>query len=194
MSMKALLLDGAREGDGPALAALREIVVRELEDRGWQVQAMRLREMDIAPCLGCFGCWTKTPGSCLQDDAGCEVLRATARSELVIYLTPVVFGGYSPELKKALDRSVAFLLPFFKKIHGETHHELRYGHGFRLVAVGVLGEANEEAEQLFLTLARRNALNVHPPAYAAGVVLSGQGAEEMREKVRGLLARAEVAG
>ena len=35
------------------------------------VVSFDLSHMKIAPCVGCFGCWTRTPGKCvIRDDAG----------------------------------------------------------------------------------------------------------------------------
>ena len=82
--------------------------------------------MEIRPCIGCFGCWVQTPGECLIDDAARQIAPAIIGSDLVIYLTPVTFGGYSSELKKALDRCICLILPFFTKIDGEMHHKPRY--------------------------------------------------------------------
>jgi multimeric flavodoxin WrbA len=45
-----------------------------------------------------------TPGECVIKDAGCDVARDVSHSDLVILLTPMSFGGYSSELKKAVDR------------------------------------------------------------------------------------------
>ena len=42
-----------------------------------------------------------------------QILRATAASDRVIWLTPITFGGYAPELKKALDRIIPDPAAFF---------------------------------------------------------------------------------
>jgi hypothetical protein len=114
------------------------------------------------------------------------------QSDLTIYLTAVTFGGYSSELKKAVDRIICLLSPFFMRINGEVHHRPRYERYPRLVGVGVLSCPDEESERLFTTLVERNAINLHSPAHGAGVVLTDQGAEQMRERVRTILSKAGV--
>ena len=102
--MKAVILDGTRDGREVESAA-REMLLSEVESRASEVTTFPLREMDIRHCLGCFGCWIKTPGECVIDDDAREIARAVSQSDLVVYLTPVTFGGYSSELKKTLDRN-----------------------------------------------------------------------------------------
>lgn len=192
--MKAAILDGSRSGE--PLSVTRQIIVDELTRLGWQVESFPLCEMKIRHCVGCFGCWAQTPGECLFTDAAREVTAAIIRSDLVVYLTPVTFGGYSSELKKVLDRSICLISPFFTKIQGEVHHKPRYDRYPRLLGVGVSARRgrDEESERIFETLVSRNALNMHAPAHAAGVVPGEGDPETTRTTVRALLHAVEVVG
>ena len=49
------------------------------------------------------------------------ISKKVAKADLKVFLTPIVFGGYSSELKKAVDRQLGVLLPFCNKIQGEVH-------------------------------------------------------------------------
>lgn len=75
---------------------------------GWEVEPFILHDMEIHH-WGCFGCWVQTPGVCVIDDAGRDVARAVIQSDLAVFLIPVTFGGYSSELKKAVDRLICLL-------------------------------------------------------------------------------------
>lgn len=189
--MKAVILDGALNGDS-RLSPVREVLVDELAALGWQVEPFALRELDIRHCAGCFGCWVQTPGVCLIDDAARDIARSVIRSELVVYLTPVTFGGYSSELKKVLDRLICLVLPFFTKIDGEVHHQPRYDSYPRLLGLGLLSRPDDEAARIFATLVARNAINLHAPVHAAGVVDERQGAAELRREIQELLKAVEV--
>jgi multimeric flavodoxin WrbA len=171
--MKATLLNGALPGDGyidAVAAALQDM----LQSQGWAVTPWTLRDDKSAYCLGCFECWTKTPGLCRIDDAGRDIARSVIRSDLVIYLTPVTFGGYSSELKKAVDRIICLISPFFKKIDGEVHHQARYDRYPALLGMGVLQAPHSAQEQIFHTLIGRNAINMHAPAHRSAVVYRSQ--------------------
>ncbi|HUU05985.1 MAG TPA: flavodoxin family protein, partial [Patescibacteria group bacterium] len=149
--MKAVFLKGSPAAGRDLLCnrAAAAIMVK-MKPLDWEVKAFALAGMNIKPCRGCFSCWVKTPGRCIIDDDDQEaILRATAASDLVIWLTPITFGGYSPELKKALDRIIPILLPFFIKIRGETHHPLRYPQQRRLLVIGTQRQDDADSENIF---------------------------------------------
>lgn len=184
--MKALIFDGSREGETP-LDPIRIAVEKEISDAGWEVETLPLRDMDVAPCTGCFKCWTKTPGICVIDDAGREVTRKLVRSDLLVILTPVTFGGYSSEVKKALDRSLGWMLPYFTKTKGHIHHKARYKRYPDLLAIGTVPQHDEEVETLFRDLVDRNATNAHSPNHGAGVIEERADPESVRDSVHDML-------
>jgi hypothetical protein len=166
--MKALILNGGAETDQD-IEAVHQVACHELGRAGWAVQKFILRNAAIADCLGCFGCWVKTPGTCVLPDAGREVAAAMIRSDLVVLLTPVTFGGYSSLLKKAMDRIIPLLSPFFVSISGEVHHKPRYDRYPDLFGVGLLGQEDNDSRAVFSRLIERNALNFHCRGYSLAI-------------------------
>lgn len=171
--MKATILNGALPGDAfvdATGAALHEA----LRAKGWGVTSWTLRDETIAYCLGCFECWTKTPGLCRIADTGQGVAASIIGADLTIYLTAITFGGYSSMLKKAVDRSICLVSPFFTRIDGEVHHKPRYERYPALLGVGVLPAPHPAQEQLFATLIGRNAINLHAPQQGSAVIYRNQ--------------------
>ena len=189
--MNATILNGALAGDR-AVDAVNDILKSALTAQGWQVRSWPLREEKIAFCLGCFECWVKSPGLCRIDDVGRDVAESVIASDLAIYLTPITFGGYSSELKKAVDRSICLISPFFQRIDGEVHHHARYGHFPRLLGVGLLPAPDAEQEEIFRTLLSRNAINMHAPAQHALVLYNGQSPDEISALLQPALFEGEV--
>lgn len=189
--MKALILNGSTQED-KTLLDVQEVISDELKLKGWHVDAFMLHKTKIAGCLGCFGCWVKTPGICVINDAGREVARSVVQSAMMIFLTPVTFGGYSSELKKAVDRLIPIVSPFFVRIGGEVHHKPRYERYPMLVGLGVLPNKDEESERIFKTLISRNAINMHSPAHAVAVVSESDGFDEMRKEIHELFSKRMV--
>lgn len=178
--MKVLLLNGSRAAQHhPTIELISQICRQELRKNDHTCEEIRLSEKKIAPCIGCFGCWVKTPGICLLPDEGREIAASVINSDLLINLTPITFGGYSSELKKAVDRLIPLLSPFFMKIKGEVHHQTRYRSYPKLLNIGVLPEANTKMAELFRTLGKRNAINLHSPLYRCGIYLNTQEPEEI---------------
>ncbi len=159
--MKALVLDGSREGDSLTPVAVVGMT-SALAERMDSVELVKPGELAIAPCAGCFGCWTRTPGECVIQDDARDVVGSYVGSDLVVYVTPVTFGGYSSQLKKLLDRVILSMLdPRFTVVGGEVHHRLRYRRYPMTVGFGTLPSPDPEAERLFARLVARNGINAH---------------------------------
>ncbi len=156
------------------------------------VSVFKLREASVANCLGCFGCWIKTPGECIINDDAKEIAKKLAIADLKVFVSPVVFGGYSYELKKTVDRQICLILPFFTKINDEVHHERRYEHNGNLVGIGVLPEPEAESEEIFKTLLSRNAINMHAPAHASKIVYHTDNEEAITQKIRAALSEVQT--
>lgn len=188
--MKALILDGSREGDPLTPVAVLG-VASALAGRVDDVEQVHLRELAIAPCAGCFGCWTRTPGECVVEDGARDVLRSYVGSDVVVYVTPVTFGGYSSQLKKMLDRFIPVLDPRFTTVGGEVHHLLRYRRYPKTIGLGTLTSPDPEAERVFAGLVARNGRNIHQTVES--VVLVGVADPELaRRSAENLLDRAGV--
>jgi multimeric flavodoxin WrbA len=171
--MKALILDGSTKDD-----KILEMVSEKLESRlaakNWDVKTFVLRDMSIAPCLGCFGCWIKTPGICVIDDGGRNVARTASESDLWIFLTRVTFGGYSSHLKKAIDRLPPLFIPIFEVSKTDVHHKWRLKKRAKLAVIGCMDEADSGAEDIFTDLTKRNSFNFHSLKHACAILHRSQ--------------------
>lgn len=188
--MKALILDGSLKSD-ELTGKIAGIIIDKLKSRGWTFDSFILRDAEIARCNGCFGCWIKTPGICVTNDTGRDIARLLAQSNLAFFLSPVTFGGYSSQLKKALDRCICNILPFFKIIDNETHHFSRYDKNPSMVVIGNNTEGDDQTEEFFRTLSCRNALNFLPPYHATMVFKDASNFEVTEEEINGHILRVE---
>ena len=177
--MKAILLDGSGAIDSTG-ERIRAALAAELQTQGWDVEHIALRDKKIGNCAGDFFCWVRSPGVCNVDDDNRPIAAALAASDLMVYLTPVTFGGYSSGLKRMVDHQIQNVLPFFAKIEGETHHHKRYQKNPDLLAVGWLDAPDAQAEAVFRQLVQRNAINFHSEKFASGVAVASQPDGELR--------------
>jgi multimeric flavodoxin WrbA len=180
--MRALVLNGALTGDD-GLEPIERAVGAALAARGWSVERIQLCNVFITHCKGCFDCWVKTPGLCATKDGAGAVTRELIRSDLLVLLTPITFGGYSSEIKKALDRSIGILSPFFARLDGEVHHKARYARYPALMAIGVSTDRDPEEAEIFAALAARNALNFRAPTHGVCIVSRDDSADQVRSAI-----------
>lgn len=119
----------------------------------------------VKPCVGCFGCWVKTPGRCVISDDDSLFAESMAHHEKVIIISRLVFGGLSPNVKAVLDRSIGYILPYFRIVDGEMHHVQRYPKKLTLSYM-FYGENLPENEKTTAgKLAKGNALNLGADDY-----------------------------
>ncbi|MBD3193712.1 MAG: flavodoxin family protein [Candidatus Lokiarchaeota archaeon] len=186
MKMKALILNGLNSSNGKD-QEINDDTIEILKKSDFSIHSVFLKEKLIAPCQGCFDCWVKTPGICRIDDFGREVCKLIVSYDLVVHITPVTFGGYSYNLKKAIDRTIPNLLPFFKTINGEIHHKQRYKKRASLLVIGITEEINENEVKIFQELTYRNSLNMAPMAYQCLIYTRGGVFSDLDSEVHKLL-------
>lgn len=153
-----IISDGEYETE--ALLRLDTMVRRVLADKGFTVTEKRLKEEELAFCRGCFGCWVKTPGECVVHDAMAELNRAVIQSDVAVYLSPIVFGQYSANIKSAVDRWLPNLLPFFiTRKDGATMHPARYETNPQFIIIGYGEDLTAEDARLFTDITVRHREN-----------------------------------
>lgn len=80
----------------------------------------------IKPCTGCFGCWLKTPGECVIKDDYNRMGELIHKADEMVIMSKFTYGGFSSCVKNVLDRSIGYVLPFFRIVNDEMHHKPRY--------------------------------------------------------------------
>jgi NAD(P)H-dependent FMN reductase len=179
--VKALILNGADRLRDMA-EATEAALGPELAARGYDTVHHDLTALTVPDCNGDFGCWTVTPGICVQPGPHREVARDLIQSDLAVWLTPVTFGGYSSALKRCLDHCIPLISALFAKVDGETHHEPRYSRFPSLLVVGLQDQPAATAARVFERIVERNVLNTYAPRFASPILT--------RAELPGLAARA----
>jgi hypothetical protein len=111
--------DGALDGYLAGLAAA-------LGRAGHTASEVRVRDLRLHACIGCFDCWWKHPGVCTFKDDGPDYLRAVIGSDVTVFATPVVMGFAGALARRAAERVIPLLLPYVELVQGECHHRKRY--------------------------------------------------------------------
>lgn len=125
-----------------------------------QIKVIDLSGLNIHNCVGCFGCWTKTPGRCVIRDDAVTVYPLIAQSDGVIYVSRIKYGGYDTVMKTMLERAIPVQQAFIRLVDGETHHVQRAVAPKQAVIIGY-GAGSPEEQELFRRLVERNARNMN---------------------------------
>ena len=99
--MKVLALNSSPRGKGQSKTNLMLTpLVDGMQDAGAEVELIELRRKTIQNCIGCYTCWTKTPGKCIhKDDMAAELFPKWLASDMVVYATPLYNYGMNAALK-----------------------------------------------------------------------------------------------
>lgn len=191
--MRAVILAETPPGD-VFTAGTCAVVADELSLRGAEVQYLHASRLDLAPCVGCFDCWTRTPGICRFRDEGEDLVRAAVNSEVLVLLGPITFGGHAPMVKRAMERLLPMLSPFMARQGGEVYRLPRYKRLPAIVGIGTQPDPDAEAAKLYRMIVERNALHLHAPAFGVGVLESSMPTTEVRLAVQGAIAAVDRDG
>lgn len=175
--------------DGLATTTIGDALADIYSENNIDCVRFRLPDLTIRPCRSCGSCGEQTPGRCVQKDDMESVYRAIGPSGMLVFITDITFGGYSSQLKKAVDRLMCMGFPLYQVKKGHLVHPMRYP-GKSLFVIGQAQNGiSQEDKDNFLLLASRNSLNFQYP-YRAVIVHPGG---DVQSVLRGELARPEEA-
>jgi multimeric flavodoxin WrbA/putative sterol carrier protein len=142
--MKVLALNSSpRTGGQSKTEVMLNALVEGMREAGADVEVVNLRTQKVNNCIGCFTCWTKTPGTCIhKDDMTRELYPKWLESDLVVYASPLYHFTVNAEMKAFIERTLPILEPFFRQQNGRTYHPLRKPHP-KVVVLSVAGFPDE---------------------------------------------------
>lgn len=113
----------------------------------------------IHHCIGCFGCWIKTPGKCVIHDGYEGTGIDMGKCDELIIISQCCYGGVSPFVKMVQDRAISYIHPDFVIRKGEMHHKRRYNNVISMSAYFYGENISDEEKELAKELMQANADN-----------------------------------
>ena len=99
--MKIVVLTGSPHKNGTSNTLAREFI-RGAEEAGHEVLRFDTAFLKIHPCIGCDHCGMNGP--CAFNDDMPKVLDAILDSDMLVFVTPIYYFGFSAQIKSAIDR------------------------------------------------------------------------------------------
>lgn len=123
------------------------------------IKFIDLSSLKITNCIGCLDCWTKTPGKCIIRDDAVRIYPDIAKSNTLLYISRIKYGGYDTVMKTMLERAIPIQQAFIQIISGETHH-IQRNVAPKHATIIAYGDICEEEKKIFKKLISRNSLNM----------------------------------
>ena len=103
--MRVLAINGSPRGAKGNTDCIVQPFLEGAREAGADTETLYLKECEINHCLGCFNCWTKTPGVCVHQDDMTPLYDKLFQSDVWVLGTPVYWWGPSAQLKAFIDRN-----------------------------------------------------------------------------------------
>ncbi|MBU5484478.1 flavodoxin family protein [Clostridium sp. MSJ-11] len=109
---------------------MKTVVIRELGDYELEsIYELDLTRNHIKDCCGCWSCWLKTPGRCINKDLDQFYFKYLEADKVVIF-SKLTKGFVSGNLKSLFDRMIPLFLPqielSIRESTGQFRHMVRY--------------------------------------------------------------------
>lgn len=136
--MKVLVINGSPKGKRSNTLRLTNAFLEGVGER--EVRECSVSQMRIKPCLGCFSCWSKTPGKCCIQDDMSDVIENMLWADVILWSFPLYYFSVPGGLKNLIDRQLPMTMPFMSAESESGGHPSRYDmSGKRHVIISTCG-------------------------------------------------------
>jgi len=123
--VKALALNSSPNKDRGGTGLMLNALLDGLREAGASVELQHIYGLTVRPCLACFDCWLKTPGTCRQRDEMQALYPKIAACDVLVFATPLYADGMNAPMKALVERCLPLLEPFFEIRDGHCQHPVR---------------------------------------------------------------------
>lgn len=120
--MRILVLNGSPKKKSDTLCLTKAFLEGLNEENTHHVDIINVIDKQIAPCRGCFGCWQRGDGRCVQADDLNPILSLFTQADVIIWSFPLYCYGMPSHLKAVLDRTIPLVTLKMVEVDGRVQH------------------------------------------------------------------------
>lgn len=141
--MKILVINGSPRGSKSNTLKVTDAFIKGISAvTDCLVEKVELKNIKIEGCLGCYSCWSKTPGRCVINDDEKALIDKMLASDIVIYSFPLFYYSLPSKLKAVVERQLPTVAPFMKGqgtyfVNGG--HPSRFNSNYKTVLISTCG-------------------------------------------------------
>jgi multimeric flavodoxin WrbA/putative sterol carrier protein len=195
--LKILAIQGSPRPKVSNTELLLKEFLKGAQDEGAETETIYLKEKDIHPCVGCYTCWTKTPGVCVFKDDMPELLKKVKECDLLVYATPLYNYNMTALTKAFQERLLPLLDPHLVKKEGVYRHPQRFEVNRKMVLISTSGFPELSHFDALRHIFRIMERNGDVPLVGELLVPAAEAVlkqEYLRERAQGILQAAYRAG
>lgn len=137
--VKLLAIQGSPRPKSSNTEILLQEFLKGAQSQEAETETIYLKDKDIHSCVGCYTCWTKTPGVCIFKDDMAELLEKVRGCDILVFATPLYNYNMTSLLKAFQERLLPLADPHLVKT-GETYrHPQRYEVSRKMVLISTCG-------------------------------------------------------
>ena len=126
--MHVMAINGSPRKEKSSTSHILAPLLEGMRAAGATTELVHLGHLQINHCLGCFLCWVKTPGKCVQKDDMAAVLERFVQADLLVFGTPLYHYNVSGLMKNFIDRTLPTHEPW---LVADRNHPERSAHPAR---------------------------------------------------------------
>ncbi len=121
--MNILVLNGSPKQKSDTMRLTSSFLAGLTAETVCDVTVVDVIQKNIRPCTGCFACWARGDGHCVQQDDQNDILDVYCKADVLVWSFPLYCYGMPSHLKAVLDRTIPLLKLNMKETEGRVQHE-----------------------------------------------------------------------
>jgi len=124
--MKVLAFNSSPRKEKGTTDIVMNLFLEGAREAGAETEKHYVADLDIKGCLGCFTCWTETPGRCVHRDDMDWIIPRWREADVIYLGTPIYNYNIVHYLQRMTERMLPTALPIMEEKDGSTRHPERY--------------------------------------------------------------------